>query len=396
MKKIILVFISIFIILTANAQSGSIDESFGNRGTIFTNMEMTLSYNIGLNMLVLENNKIIIAGAHSYDTIFLIGYNEDGTLDKAFGNNGIVKTYIYGINKVSGICLGTDNKILVAYTNSWSSGPKPVLIKYNLNGIIDKNYGIKMPNYSSPTNQAVFTKDGKIIFGGRIDNLKTYSDFWFIKLNNDGTIDNSFGKNGTLIIDLGDSISEQFSRMIVLDNDKILACGTTISKNGRYSSSTILKMNNNGSIDNTFGIKGKVLNDFNYNYVVNNYGYNIHSQPNGKIILIGAFKDEFSDGNNFFTIRYNSNGSIDSTFGETVTGYVVDSFLNNSTNFALSIATQSDGKIIVAGQNDVSLGNTYCVMIRYSSDGYLDETFGTDGKVIASISPTGTDFFSIY
>jgi len=330
MKKTSLVFISIFIILTANAQSGTIDESFGNKGSVFTNMEMTLSYNIGLNMLVLENNKIVVAGANSFDTIFLICYNEDGTLDKNFGKNGIVKTYIFGENKISGINLDSDNKILVAYTNYGNSSPKPVLIKYNLDGTRDQNYGIKMLNYYSPTNQAIFQKDGKIIFGGMIRNVTTDWDFWFIRFNNDGTIDNSFGKNGSIIIDLGDSVPDEFSKMLVLDNGKILACGSSISKNRRYQISTILKLNNNGSIDSTFGINGKVLNEFNYNYVVNNFGYNIHSQPNGKIILIGAFKDEFSDGNNFFTIRYNSNGSIDSTFGETGIGYVLVKF--NGTN----------------------------------------------------------------
>jgi uncharacterized delta-60 repeat protein len=130
-----------------------------------------------------------------------------------------------------------------------------------------------------------------------------------------------------------------------------------------------------GHLDPTFGNGGIVTTDFgDQNYTNNMATANaVIIQPNGQIVIGGGIP-----GNNDFPIpavaRYNTNGSLDTTFGT-----------NGITSIAIiegvpitAIALQSDGKIVAVGENFVA---------RYLSTGVLDSAFGTGG--IASL---GTDF----
>ncbi|MGO9564193.1 MAG: hypothetical protein ACLPPV_16215 [Candidatus Korobacteraceae bacterium] len=130
-----------------------------------------------------------------------------------------------------------------------------------------------------------------------------------------------------------------------------------------------------GHLDPTFGNGGIVTTDFgDQNYTNNMATANaVIIQPNGQIVVGGGIP-----GNNDFPIpavaRYNTNGSLDTTFGT-----------NGITSIAsiegvpiMAIAVQSDGKIVAVGENFV---------VRFLSTGVLDSTFGTGG--IASL---GNDF----
>lgn len=124
-----------------------------------------------------------------------------------------------------------------------------------------------------------------------------------------------------------------------------------------------------GTLDSTFGSSGVALTNVS---TADDEILAIASQPDNKIIVVG-----YSDKPAQFTIaRYNTNGSLDTTFG--TGGIVKTSF--SSTSIARAVAIQADGKIVVGGD----AGQVFA-LVRYTSSGQLDATFGNQGKVLTTI-----------
>ena len=131
-----------------------------------------------------------------------------------------------------------------------------------------------------------------------------------------------------------------------------------------------------GSLDLSFGTGGKVLTDFGG---LNEYAHSVTVQPDGKIVVAGnRYDGAYTD---FGLVRYNTDGSLDTSFN--LTGKVstsIGSFADN----CKSVAIQSDGKIVAAGESHNGAFYDFAVA-RYKTDGSLDSTFNTNGIVITDI-----------
>ena len=140
-----------------------------------------------------------------------------------------------------------------------------------------------------------------------------------------------------------------------------------------------------GDLDPTFGSNGKVKTDFNRN---NDLAYGMALQPDGKVIVAGiSFAGLSAEGGDFAVARYNTNGTLDTSFG--VGGKVTTDF--GLTETASSVVVQSDGKIIVAGGTYPifpSSGGQFA-LARYNSNGSLDTSFGDNGLVRTTFSTSG-------
>ena len=130
-------------------------------------------------------------------------------------------------------------------------------------------------------------------------------------------------------------------------------------------------------LDLTFNATGKVLTDFNSG---GDGAVAVAIQSDGKIVVAGTSYGTTTTGYDFALARYNKDGSLDTNFG---TGGILTTDFGNGTDTASSLAIQSDGKIIVAGNtNQVSSGGPWgLAMARYNTDGSLDSSFGTLGIV---------------
>jgi len=122
-----------------------------------------------------------------------------------------------------------------------------------------------------------------------------------------------------------------------------------------------------GDLDLSFGLDGKVLTDFGGLEV----GNAVAIQTDGKIVVAGS--RDFLFNQDFAVVRYNSDGNLDNSFGSG--GKVITGF--GGTELARAVAIQTDGKIVVAGHNGVDFA-----LARYNSDGTLDTSFSEDGKVL--------------
>ena len=132
---------------------------------------------------------------------------------------------------------------------------------------------------------------------------------------------------------------------------------------------------NPGQLDSSFGTAGKVI--------ANPYGYmEIYAsaiQTDGKIVSVGRSKN--GTDYNFCAMRFNTNGSVDTTFG-TNGAFYVDMRGGGYFDSANAVIIQPDGKIIVGGFASINTnaGVCYFGLIRLNPNGTLDSTFGTAGK----------------
>jgi uncharacterized delta-60 repeat protein len=164
----------------------------------------------------------------------------------------------------------------------------------------------------------------------------------------------------------------------IQSDNKIVVAGS--SYNGNNSDFSLVRYNANGSLDTSFGTGGKVTTDVGSNH---DFANALGIQPDDKIVVAGSTYN--GSNRDFALVRYNSDGSLDTTFG--TNGKVITDFgIGDDSANALSI--QSDGKIVVAGYSYYQLeydNISLFALVRYNSDGSLDATFGGDGKVTAAV-----------
>ncbi|HXI92843.1 MAG TPA: delta-60 repeat domain-containing protein, partial [Blastocatellia bacterium] len=200
----------------------------------------------------------------------------------------------------------------------------------------------------------------------------------------DGDLDKSFGAGGKVITDF--SGGEDEATAVAIQNDgKIVAVGSTIkpfvATNRDFA---LARYNADGSLDKSFGTGGKVATDFGNSDIA----LAVAIQQDGKIISAGkAFKNghNATDTGNYFAVaRHNSDGSIDTSFGSG--GKVIGDL-----GAADALAIQDDGRIVAAGVglDDSPFPTPAFVVLRYNVDGSLDTSFGGSGRVTTAFFPGG-------
>lgn len=361
-KKIIFLnIITIFFSLSAIAQIGNLDSTFAINGIYLKDLNGKWLSDI----IVQPDNKIIGAIVSEF---MLLRLKEDGSPDTTFGQNGVTDPILpQCANEIYQIALQADNKIVaVGKSNVWGvlyQDDRSAISRFNPDGYPDSTFGnggliindIVVDDhdlYSSVTIQP----NGKIIAGG-----SALSDLVIYRYNQDGTLDNSFGINGKVTVDM---IGAQDYVSLALQFDgKIIA--STITRRYNYKAAIILCFNTNGSLDSTFAEQGIATTEIGAgDDRSNNY---ILLQQDGKIVF-GGFASP-SQGYGGIMIRYDSDGSIDSTFGQN--GKL---FFDNYYEIT-SLALQSDGKILASIDY---YGFRFC---RLNPNGSFDDEFGDNGWV---------------
>ncbi|MDD5569895.1 MAG: T9SS type A sorting domain-containing protein [Bacteroidales bacterium] len=312
---------------------GSLDTTFGLNGIVET--KIGNNRNDANSVAIQTDGKIVVSGTiygsnYNFETV---RYNTDGSLDTAFGSNGIVTTDV-GSNYewVSAIVLQTDGKILVAGT-SGTSYNKFAIVRYNTDGSLDNTFGsngIITTNVGSSNVGAGDIKvqqDGKIIVTGTAD-----SKFATVRYNTDGSLDNAFGANGIVKTLIGSSSGA--GPIAIQTDGKIIVAGSSYDYIEYFA---MARYNTDGSLDTAFGTNG-IVASLPY---IGGGASDIALQTDGKIVGTGTIRTYLE----LFVVRCNVDGSLDNTFGS---GGVSTLTVENS-GYASSIAVQSDGKIIVAG-----------------------------------------------
>jgi uncharacterized delta-60 repeat protein len=209
----------------------------------------------------------------------------------------------------------------------------------------------------------------------------------------DGDVDPTFGIDGKVLTDF-DHSTDIANAVAIQADGKIVVVGTTYRDNDFSNEDfAVTQYNPDGTLDKAFGIGGKVQTDFPGLAAV---ASSVVVQPDGKIVVAGGAFPLFTFLGDFKVVRYNSNGSLDTSFGDG--GIVTTTFPEGS--YAFDVALQNDGKIIAAGTvfvdfNPGESSNTDFALARYNADGTPDATFGNGGQASTDFLGMEDDAFSV-
>ncbi len=218
-------------------------------------------------------------------------------------------------------------------------------------------------------NAAAIQTDGKLLVTGIIAGLSSV-DFAVVRLNTNGSVDSTFDDDGLVSTDI-DSNSYDGSNAIAIQTDgKIVVVGYRL--NGSGYDFVVVRYHSNGSLDSSFGGVGIVTTDVGS---FDDEGVSVALQSDGKIVVAGSTVVPDYD---FVVVRYNTDGSLDSSFD--ADGILTSDLNSGSDDFVANVLVQLDGKILLAGTS----GGDFAV-VRYNSNGSLDLSFSTDGKVITDL-----------
>ena len=389
-RTFLLALVGLMIIPTyLYAGSGDLDATFGSAGKVTTDFS---SGEDAVRAVVLQpDGKIVVAGRSSGD-FALARYNTNGTLDTTFGSGGKVTTDFAGDQDgASALALQPDGKIVVAGGAFNTSSSDFALTRYNTNGTLDPTFGNagKVTTDFSGSDDGAFgvaiQSDGKIVVAGRASAVvagAVQSDFGLARYHTDGTLDTGFGSGGKVTTDFSGSFDEAHALTIQLDGKIVLAGrARTQTSTGSNDDFALARYNTNGSLDTSFGTSGRVTTDFT---AVPGFdeANALAIQLDGKIVAVGlAFTSASKD--DFALARYNTNGLLDTSFGSG--GTVLTEFSDADVN-AQAVAIQLDGTILIAGSGVTSTTTTDFWLSRYRTNGTLDNSFGTAGRVTTDFS----------
>jgi uncharacterized delta-60 repeat protein len=317
--------------------------------------------------------------------------NTNGTLDSTFGTGGMVKINVPsglgGGVQVVGVAIQTDGKIVAGISTVNSDGSQAFLLaRLEMNGALDTSFGstglvttLPFGRQLSPTVLAL-QPDGKILLAG---------DGVMARYDTTGQLDATFGTGGVAVLSVG-----SVTAIALQSNGQILIAGggpprdsfppapifQTVSIAGLIS-----RYNSNGSIDTNFGAAGQAASVAAASAIA--------VQSNGKIVVAGSIIAKLAgppkgSSAGFGLVRYNANGSIDTTFG--TRGVAITAFSGAPVTEPLALVFQSNGDILaggVAGQtpaNGSLLAPSSFALARYLSTGQLDTTFGSGGRVMTA------------
>jgi uncharacterized delta-60 repeat protein len=230
----------------------------------------------------------------------------------------------------------------------------------------------QISEYDDFCSDVALQSDGKIVAVG-------YTDYGFdtqycvVRYNTDGNLDSTFGVNGMIDGDLGFG-GYNLATCVTIVNDKILIAGN--GDDGSLNNGPaafVERFNNDGSPDSSFGVNGlSIIFPNPFTYVFFRIT-DIAVQSDGKIVL-AAYEGTNGGNEDFTIIRFTSSGMLDNSFG--IDGIAITPFYNGYTDVPYSVIIDANEKIVAAG-----VAYHYSAIARYNSDGSFDASFGAGGQV---------------
>ncbi|HEX6179703.1 MAG TPA: T9SS type A sorting domain-containing protein [Chitinophagaceae bacterium] len=322
----------------------------------------------------------------------IVKLNENGSYDGSFGTNGFAsidlgpRASISPDNGANRLALQADGKIVgtASIYNLNTLTLNVLVFRLKVNGTLDSSFGIngliRIPigNGNSQGRGILVHPDGKIIVAATYW-LGTANSNAIIQLLPNGTPDNSFVGNGIRTFHLGASNESPKAILLQPDGKLLIAVSVWVNDNNDMA---VARMNPDGSFDNSFngvgwrslafGAQGDIIED-------------IALQPDNKIVLAGWMQS--SPNLHFAVARLNANGSIDNSFdgdGKNTLHF------GNSTNHGYSVVLQSDGKIIMGGDTHTPTGDFEFALCRFNTNGSIDSSFHVNGRKVFNLT-TGYD-----
>jgi len=323
-----------------------------------------------------------------------------GVLDPTFGTAGVLTTNVGSYSTSAAMAVATypsvgsanDGKVVAAGSavvsvKGQTADDDFAVVRYNLNGSLDTSFGgtgqvlTDLDSVLERVEDVAVQSDGKIVATGY-----SGSQFALVRYNADGSLDTSFGGTGKILSNITRQSTDAAFRTSLQADGKIVVAGTTTARGTSNVDLFLVRYNSNGSLDTSFGTGGKVTAHFAYplSSLASGQGFDLAIDPNttpldpnsGQILVVSQLKSGSGFGP-VVVIRYTTSGSLDTSFGGGA-GYVSLSTLN----FAPAVAVQSDDRIVLCGNATTSNG---FAVERLNAGGTPDATFGSGGLVVTPL-----------
>jgi uncharacterized delta-60 repeat protein len=357
--------------------SGTPDAGFGNGGSF---AEIIYSSFLEYNAIFQQNDGKVLAVRSTNDGTFsqsLCRFNANGSVDDSFGNNGV----LFLDNAGGSAVFQPDGKLLILNVGGRNNDDIKI-VRHNTDGSVDAGFGnagtviTDLGNFEGAA-IVTFQPDGKFLAGG-VSRDNNGGDFLILRYNADGSIDNSFGANGSVVIN--NSNEDGVSYIALAPDGKILFAGTTLTFFPIFEIHAYIgRLNANGSIDMSFADQGKkILNRGN-----NETMGNIAVQNNNKIVYTAY---ENASNNIPYLGRLNEDGSTDNSFGQN----------GIAATFGNVLTLLPNQRIITTGikfneRNDIDF-----VMDAFTADGQPDVTFGNNGGAVHNFSGVDNSLYAFH
>ena len=383
----IIAFYFSFNCLSIAQQPGDLDISFGNGGKV--SVGIGGYFDVAQEVDVQKDGSIIVAGygqesPSSYKGLSIARYLKDGNMDYDFGNLGLIQKQTNSMEgELNSIEIQEDDKIVaVGYSISSNTNNEDLtLVRFTKNGILDKSFGnsglvvTEISNQKEIGEAVAIQPDGKIICVGTTQHDPNF-DIFLVRYDEYGQLDYYFGQGGIVITDInsGHDIGKSLA---IQEDGKLIVAGFTYSEDNFCMA--LLRYDTNGNLDSTFGKNGIAITN-----IYSSIGkLDLVLQNDGKIILVGPSKVDNT--HHFTMLRFNTNGSLDNSFGKNgITQTIIGDFSE-----AESVALDSYGNIVVAGTT--GLENEDFVVAMYSQNGILDPGFGLNGITQVNFNNNSVD-----
>jgi uncharacterized delta-60 repeat protein len=380
---IVAMALSLLLFSVALAASGDLDTTFSGDGKVTTDISGG-QYDAIIGIALQTNGKIVAVGYRispvTGNDFALARYNPNGSLDATFSGDGKLLTNFGAMDRAEDVAIQSDGKIVVAGLRCLEpeepgGNCDVALARYKPNGALDPTFsgdGKIRTDFGGASNGSwgglAIQPDGKIVAGGWMWNGADF-DFAVFRYKPNGALDTTFSGDGKVNVNFGTGPQDWADDLALQANGKIvvsgLSCDNLDFENCDFA---VARLNANGALDTTFSGDGRQS----INFGGNDSTDGIAVQSNGRILLAGSRNSATSG--SCALARLNPNGSLDKTFSGD--GRVVTSFGPGVNSSCKKVRVQSNGKIVVVG----AAGGDFA-LVRYNANGTLDTTFSTGGKV---------------
>ncbi|MGV3659989.1 MAG: hypothetical protein ACO1TE_07385 [Prosthecobacter sp.] len=270
--------------------------------------------------------------------------------------------------------MGQQSNGKTVFVGHMQSADGAMVMRSGLDGMLDATFGsngyVGIPNWNRLIGMAVQGDDKIVLVGSDPDR----SVFLVARVNANGQMDTSFGEGGMVSVPF--DYSDAWASSVKIQADGKIVVGG--SSGGGFA---MARLHTDGSLDGSFGQGGKTVIPLGGEW---GECLCLALREGGKIVAGGVIS---SGGQQDFTLLgFLDNGDLDLAFG--VWDQIISPW-SSGVDKCTAIAVRTDGKIIAVGQAVSSTGINECVVARYTSDGELDASFASGGRILFPLAASG-------
>lgn len=302
-----------------------------------------------------------------------------GDLDPSFGDGGTVRTDFGGdvYGELQSVAIDSRGRIVAGGFR----GNNLALVRYRRDGSLDPSFGaggIATTDIDGGAFAVALDRKGRIVAAGYARSTPYGSDFAVVRYHSDGSPDDSFGTDGEVTTDLG--ASEYATSLAIDSHGRIIAAG----QRGAFRQWFVLaRYKPDGTLDDSFSADGKAIAGFR-DVATSARAWDAALESKNRIVTAGTIQTTAA-GDDFVLARFSANGVLTrGSFGRS--GKVITDF--GGSESCHGVAIDPEGRIVAAGDAD---SNSDFALARYRSNGSLDPSFGSDGRVTTDVGGSADD-----